>query len=79
VRTSICLLSLCFFTLTLQGQQRPPQPKVAVTTIGLVSVPEILYKLNVQGPKTARLYRRPNTRVKKALSFVPFGNRPQVA
>ena len=79
VRTIICIISLGFFTLTLQGQQRPPQPKVAVTMVGLVPVPELIDNLKGQPQKIARLYRRPHTRVRKALSFVPYGSRPQVA
>lgn len=73
------LVALLLFTLAVQGQLRPPQPKVVAHSLELVPVSRILKKMDAPGKQVVRLYRRPNARAKKALSFSTPRDRPRVA
>jgi hypothetical protein len=73
-----CLLFFCIAT-TCRGQEREPLARVETRTLGIVPVHRILIKeKSNQGP-LARVYRRPNARVKKALSFSTKAQRPKIA
>ncbi len=79
VKKFICLLSLFFCVLALQGQERTPQTKVEVKTQELVPVWKLLSNVKSETTLFARLYRRPNTRIKKALAFKTLRSRPEMA
>lgn len=73
-----CLFCLCIATAS-RGQEREPVARVETRTVGIVPVHRILLKEKSAGAPLARLYRRPNARVKKALSFTTKAQRPKVA
>ncbi|MDX1332889.1 MAG: hypothetical protein R3252_07660 [Robiginitalea sp.] len=79
MKTLTTLALLLFFTLFAQGQDRKPEPRVETIAMELVPVSRILLKIEAQEHRVARLYRRPNARVKKALTFTTRENRPKLA
>lgn len=79
MKTITTLTLLLFFSLYAQGQDRKPLTKVETVTMEVIPVSAILKKKDQKPPQVARLYRRPNARVKKALSFTTRENRPRVA
>ena len=79
MKTLTTLALLLFFAYFAQGQDRKQEPKVEAVTMELVPVSRILSKMEAQEPQVVRLYRRPNARVKKALTFTTRENRPKLA
>ena len=70
------------FTLVLAFSthgQRPAPEKVTPITRGVVLLTTIAPVQKGEPRQVARLYRRSNARVTKALSFTTARNRPQVA
>lgn len=71
------------FTLVLAlssyGQQKPAQVKVTPITMEVVLLTTDSLVMKGENRQVARLYRRPNARVKMALSFTTARNRPQYA
>jgi hypothetical protein len=78
VRTFIFIFTF-FFLASMQAQQRTPELKVKVKTMELVPVWKIIEKSDSEFPLMVRLYRRPNTRVKRELSFTTYRSRPAMA
>lgn len=74
----LCLLFFCI-AATCWGQERKPLAHVETRTVGIVPVYRILLKEKTNQGAMARLYRRPNARVKKALSFTTKAQRPKIA
>ena len=64
---------------SIYAQEKPLEQKVATITMDLVPVSQIKLKKEVAPAKIARLYRRPNARVKRALTFTTVKDRPKVA
>ncbi len=65
--------------LSSYGQQQPAQAKVTPITMEVVLLTTNSPAMKGENRQVARLYRRPNARVKKALSFTTARNRPQYA
>ena len=66
MKAIITLLLVLFIGLAAQAQDAPAQ-KADVVKMELVSVSQI--KVNMEKQEVARLYRRSDSRVKKALNF----------
>ena len=66
MKAIITLLFVLFIGLTAQAQNSPAE-KVEVVKTEVVSVAQI--KINMEKQEVARLYRRADSRVKKALNF----------
>ena len=66
MKAIITLLFVFFIGLAAQAQDTPVQ-KADVVKMELVSVSQI--KVNMEKQEVARLYRRADSRVKKALHF----------
>ena len=75
----LTLAALLLFALSVQGQSRTPEVKVATVSREVVPALLILKKIESPGNKVVRLYRRPKAKIKKALSFTTPGDRPKVA
>ncbi len=76
------LLTLGFIMLvafSIHAQEKPLEQKVATVTMGVVPVSQIKVTKGGEHGKIARLYRRPNARVKRALTFTTVKDRPKVA
>ena len=67
------------FTFSALAQERAPEQKVTTITKGLVPVTHIHVKQGEKTTRIARLYRRPNARIKRALSFTTVKDRPKMA
>jgi hypothetical protein len=79
VRTFIFIFFSFLFLASMQAQQQTPVPKLKVKTMELVPVWKIIEKTDSESPHMVRLYRRPNTRVKRELSFTTYRSRPAMA
>ncbi|MEJ2163840.1 MAG: hypothetical protein P8X60_11245 [Robiginitalea sp.] len=79
MKVLITLLTMLLFAFSAYAQQKPIERKVDVITMGVVPVSQIKVKKAAQTQRFVRLYRRPNTRVKRALSFTTVKDRPKVA
>ena len=64
---------------SLQAQDRPVEQKVVTITMEVVPVSQIKIIKKGETAKVARLYRRPNARVKRALTFTTVKDRPKMA
>ncbi len=73
-----CLLFFCI-AATCWGQERKPVARVETRMVGIVPVHRILIKEKIDQGPLARVYRRPNARVKKALSCSTKAQRPKIA
>ena len=67
------------FTLSTLAQDRAREQKVTTISRGLVPVTHIQVKQGEKTTRIARLYRRPNARIKRALSVTTVKDRPKRA
>ena len=75
MKTIVTIIFIIFIGLTAQAQDKTPEVKVETVKTEIVTVTNI----TVQDNAVARLYRRPNTRVKKALNFTTKRNKAKLA
>ena len=75
MKAIVTIIFIIFIGLTAQAQDNTPEMKVETVKTEIVTVTNI----TVQDNAVARLYRRPNSRVKKALSFTTKRNNAKMA
>lgn len=69
MKAVFALIVFAFSVQFAQAQNSANDQKVEAIQMELVSVSEIQQNIEANDKQTARLYRRANSRVKKALSF----------
>ncbi len=75
MKAIVTIIFILFIGLTAQAQDKAAEVKVETVKTEIVTVTEIAQEDNA----IARLYRRPNSRVKKALSFTTKRNKSKLA
>ena len=75
MKAIVTIIFILFIGLTAQAQDQAAEVKVETVKTEIVTVTEITEEDNA----VARLYRRPNSRVKKALSFTTKRNKSKLA
>ena len=75
MKAIVTIIFILFIGLTAQAQDKAAEAKVETVKTEIVTVTEITQEDNA----VARLYRRPNSRVKKALAFSTKRNRSKLA
>ena len=75
MKTVVTIIFIIFISFTAQAQNNTPEVKVETVKTEIVTVTKITQEDNA----VARLYRRPNTRVKKALNFTTKRNKAKLA
>ena len=75
MKAIVTIIFILFIGLTAQAQNKTEEVKVETVKTEIVTVTKITQDNNA----IARLYRRPNSRVKKALSFTTKRNRAKMA
>ena len=75
MKTVVTIIFIIFISFTAQAQNNTPEVKVETVKTEIVTVTNI----KVEDNAVARLYRRPNTRVKKALNFTTKRNKAKLA
>ena len=75
MKTIVTIIFIIFISFTAQAQSNTPEVKVETVKTEIVTVTNI----KVEDNAVARLYRRPNTRVKKALNFTTKRNKAKLA
>ena len=75
MKAIVTIIFIIFIGLTAQAQDNTPEVKVETVKTEIVTVTKITQEDNA----VARLYRRPNTRVKKALNFTTKRNKAKLA
>ena len=75
MKAIVTIIFILFIGLTAQAQDKAAEVKVETVKTEIVTVTEIAQEDNA----VARLYRRPNSRVKKALTFTTKRNRSKLA
>ena len=75
MKTVATIIFIIFISFTAQAQNNTPEVKVETVKTEIVTVTNI----KVEDNAVARLYRRPNTRVKKALNFTTKRNKAKLA
>ena len=75
MKAIVTIIFILFIGLTVQAQDKAAEVKVETVKTEIVTVTEIAQEDNA----VARLYRRPNSRVKKALSFTTKRNKSKLA
>ena len=75
MKTIVTIIFFIFIGLTAQAQDKTPEVKVDTVKTEIVTVTKITQEDNA----VARLYRRPNTRIKKALNFTTKRNKSKLA
>ena len=75
MKTIVTIIFIIFISFTAQAQNNTPEVKVETVKTEIVTVTNI----KVEDNAVARLYRRPNTRVKKALNFTTKRNKAKLA
>ena len=75
MKTVVTIIFIIFISVTAQAQNNTPEVKVETVKTEIVTVTKITQEDNA----VARLYRRPNTRVKKALNFTTKRNKAKLA
>ena len=75
MKAIVTIIFIIFIGLTAQAQDMTPEVKVETVKTEIVTVTKITQENNA----IARLYRRPNTRVKKALNFTTKRNKAKLA
>ncbi len=75
MKAIVTIIFILFIGLTAQAQDKAAEVKVETVKTEIVTVTEIAQEDNA----VARLYRRPNSRVKKALSFTTKRNKSKLA
>ena len=75
MKAIVTIIFILFIGLAAQAQNKPAELKVDTVKTEIVTVTKITQQDNA----VARLYRRPNSRVKKALSFSTKRNKAKMA
>ena len=75
MKTVVTIIFILFISFAAQAQNKTPEVKVETVKTEIVTVTKITQEDNA----VARLYRRPNSRVKKALNFTTKRNRAKLA
>ena len=75
MKAIVTIIFILFIGLTAQAQNKTEEVKVETVKTEIVTVTKITQDNNA----IARLYRRPNSRVKKALNFTTKRNRAKMA
>ena len=75
MKAIVTIIFILFIGLTAQAQDKATEGKVETVKTEIVKVTEIAQEDNA----VARLYRRPNSRVKKALNFTTKRNKAKLA
>ena len=75
MKAIVTIIFILFIGLTAQAQEQTPEVKVETVKTEIVTVTNITEKDNA----VARLYKRSNTRVKKALNFSTKRNKAKLA
>ena len=75
MKTIVTIIFILFISFAAQAQNNTPEVKVETVKTEIVTVTKITQEDNA----IARLYRRPNSRVKKALNFTTKRNRAKLA
>jgi hypothetical protein len=75
MKAIVTIIFILFIGLTAQAQNQVQEVKVETVKTEIVTVTQITQDNNA----IARLYRRPNSRVKKALNFTTKRNRAKLA
>ena len=75
MKTIVTIIFIIFISFTAQAQNETKEVKVETVKTEIVTVTKITQEDNA----VARLYRRPNSRVKKALNFTTKRNRAKLA
>ena len=75
MKAIVTIIFIIFIGLTAQAQDNTPEVKVETVKTEIVTVTKVTQEDNA----VARLYRRPNTRVKKALNFTTKRNKAKLA
>ncbi len=75
MKAIVTIIFIIFIGLKAQAQDKTPEVKVETVKTEIVTVTKITQEDNA----VARLYRRPNTRVKKALNFTTKRNKAKLA
>ena len=75
MKAIVTIIFILFIGLAAQAQNKPVEVKVETVKTEIVTVTKITQQDNA----VARLYRRPNSRVKKALSFSTKRNKAKMA
>ena len=75
MKAIVTIIFIIFIGLTTQAQDKTPEVKVETVKTEIVTVTNITQEDNA----VARLYRRPNTRIKKALNFTTKRNKSKLA
>ena len=79
LRIALLIVLLLCVPGSALGRQRPVEKKVKTIQMGIVVVSAMPEKVHPGLREVARVYRRPNTRIQKALFFQTRKDRPQVA
>jgi hypothetical protein len=75
MKAIVTIIFILFIGLTAQAQNKTEEVKVETVKTEIVVVTQIAQEDNA----IARLYRRPNSRIKKALNFTTKRNRAKLA
>ncbi len=75
MKAIVTIIFILFIGLTAQAQNKTEEVKVETVKTEIVKVTQISQEDNA----IARLYRRPNSRIKKALNFTTKRNRAKLA
>ena len=75
MKAIVTIIFILFIGLTAQAQDKQSEVKVETVKTEIVTVTNISQDNNA----VARLYRRPNSRVKKALNFTTKRNKAKLA
>ncbi|MGB5238503.1 MAG: hypothetical protein WBM43_12150 [Flavobacteriaceae bacterium] len=75
MKAIVTIIFILFIGLTAQAQNKTEEVKVETVKTEIATVIKITQEDNA----IARLYRRPNSRVKKALNFTTKRNRAKMA
>ena len=75
MKAIVTIIFILFIGLAAQAQNKTEEVKVETVKTEIVVVTQITQEDNA----IARLYRRPNSRIKKALNFTTKRNRAKLA
>ncbi|SHJ27639.1 hypothetical protein [Pseudozobellia thermophila] len=79
MKTIATLIFVLFIGVTAQAQNASEEVKVETVTMAIVVKTDVEKTSTENKVEIARLYKRPNARVKKALTFTTKRNRPKMA
>lgn len=79
MKTLLTLGITLLLAFSIHAQEKPREQKVVTIMMEVVPVSQIKLIRKGEPSKLARLYRRPNARVKRALTFTTVKDRPKMA